>query len=428
MIFKTKYLSILLSLGLAACSSGNVEPQGDEADDQEPVLLEFSMSRSPGVNANGQGCDGYKADGEQTAYRVVLINDNAVRSQGTYRYATATETGQRTGLLIPCRVDEDGHYVEDDRESGCYAYNRTYTMVLYSPAVPLYPIVGLSNVWAYILERPGKNPVYSSEAIQVFVDGRGEYRDGTHYETVDMDQYDNNNDPNGDYDPFTLRERRSRLRFEMSTGDELEEAHIKLMQLQRLYQQAYYTPINQTYYIIKEEDLDDEAKKNYDLDKDNNFDCQYDYDVTFYEAQNKGDYYTLTKTHVFMPDETTAEATDTDNAGNELRWINIFSMDYGGKDASYGKNVHDVPRLHIEFDGGADEDGAYVNIDLGFNFQAHYQYTFRVIINSATVHITLYMTPWDDGGTSESTVGTAVRDLGTYQIGWTNVNSGEGVI
>lgn len=431
MIFNTKYLLIILALALAACSSGNEEPQGNDTDPQEPVLLQFGLSRSP-VNDNGQGWDGYKADEEtgldQTAYRVVLIADNIIRSQGTYRYATATETGKRTGLLIPCRVNSDGYYLEDDRESGCYAYNGSYTMMLYTPAVPIYKITGLSNVWAFILERPGAKPVYSSDGLQVYVNGRGEDNSSGHHETIDMSQYDNDEDPNGDEDPFTLRERRSRLRFEMCTGKDLKEAHITKIELQRLYQQAYYTPINQTYYVVKKEDIDESDLSEYDLNEDGIFDCLYDYSKTLCTIPEGKKYYTLTSDHVFMPDATNAEVTNTDDLGTKRRWINIFSMDYGEKDASYGTNVHDVPRLHIEFDPGSYEQGAYVNVDLGFNFLAYHQYTFLVTINSATVHITLHITPWEDGGTSKDTMGTITRDLGTYQIGWEHVDSGEGVI
>lgn len=430
MRLNTKYLSILLVLALAACSSGAEEPQGNDADPQEPVLLQFGMSREPVVNENGQGQHGYVAPGDQTAYRVVLIKDNLIHAQGTYRYAAATETGERTGLLIPCKVDDDGYYAYDDRESGCYSYNGLYTMLLFTPAVPLHKIEGLSNLWAFVLERPGVKPVYSSEALEIDVNGRGENRD-KHYETIDMSQYDKtaNNDPNGDYDPFTLRERRSRLRFELCIGEDLEEAHISKIELQRLYERAYYTPINQTYYIIKEEDIDPAYHDKYDVDEDGKFDCLSDYTKSIYTLPSGQDYLTLTKPNpIYLPDEDSAEATDTSTQGDTdaddgmtRRWINIFSMDYGEKDASFGKNIHDVPRLHIEFYAGKNTEGAYANVDLGFNFLAHYQYTFLVTINSSAVHITLYMTPWDYDGPSESATGTISREIGSYQIGWTDL-------
>lgn len=369
-------LFLLFALSAAGCSRDNDDTAAVFDDPDTTVVL--SVTRS--------GTD----EQREHTYRVLLFDMTSGSYSGKsgsyyYDFSAAPDDTNKSGVLIPCRVDGQGNRIGDrDASAGLYASAGTYAMVIVSPAESIDEVSAMGNEYGFRYARvpaADQEPLRIGDSLSVTIRGRGELLSNGGNVVRDTVHID-------DRGGKLLRERRAKLEFRFRCGEDIESSVLSEITLRNLIDEAFWEPVGGHFFseTFAEKGL-------------------FSGDLSLVRGQEP----------VVLPAAADAEA--------DGRYIYLLAQDYSSTD-DYGEPLYTLPELHVEFN-----TEAVLDIPLGYDFRPQYTYTYTITVNSVYVHLALTVAPWDTVPSSGNIDTPPMIDLGTFTIaGWNDGGTSGGTI
>jgi len=308
----------------------------DRYDGVEDDLSIISMTSTKGV-------------GSGNAYRIGLDGIDGTVTEGVS--ASGTYYDKASGMeLVPCRVDSEGNYVEENAASGLRAINGGYKMHISYPALEMTQIVGADGdeqMYGYLVKRKpleGDVSMFFSESIDVTLSGVYIKPDSGNASEYVFDA-----------SSMPLKQPLSKIDVTFACGDKIASATLQKIKFNNIISEGYYMPSEEVFY--------------YALDK-----IIYNYIV--FDAEEGG--LTLSrsqKQHLDVEDEF------------------FLSMNYAEKDAQ-GNTKWPQPELLIEI-GETEDEIVEFAAPLGWDFLPQHEYDLTITINSTYINIEVTVAPWD---------------------------------
>ena len=258
--------------------------------------------------------------------------------------------------LTPCEVDENGVWLRDDNNYGMKIYDGGYSYILTLSTPAVGPITYQSRSYGYFQSRLPNQPRETVKFSDGYnVSGAGSFFGGQYIYVI----------PDG----HPLYEHRSRLRFVIKCGEDIDRATFRSLSLSNIMSSAYYD-------IIKDE---------------------------YCNA-------TIGSETIWAGDVTLTSGT-SQIAGDDF---SMLSQRYSKQDENM-QYVYERPLLRLEMDNKVFSES------LNFDMVGQCLYTITLTVNSVYVTANVSVSQWNDGGNINDEINTS--DIATFimsPIGWSD--------